>query len=415
MASRIDLLFYGKSLGDLIKRYDAELRNEVEGWERNKVLAVSESDLISYLVEKYTLNSPQLLRDQIHIESDGETKIDVSGHPDRYVRDRTRPFYIAGTYVTVAIPFEGDGDLFGFQPSTYSLNPPQGQISGSAVLISFQGANLERERLRQDIDATTVQIEGQLEHVRSDCDGWNTRIQKTAEQCIRDRKCRLLEQNNMVRALGLPMKRRPDAASSIAVPVVRKKRPVVVPPTPKDAFKPEHELPDSEYEFILTVIDQLSLSIERNPRTFVHMQEEQIRDLILVNLNGHYKGDATGETFNGQGKTDILIRADGRNVFIAECKFWEGQKALHAAIDQVLGYLTWRDTKAALLLFSKNVGFTDVLGKIAGAVPEHPNFKQELRKVSDTHVRYLFRQKDDTARDLYLAVQTFNIPRVPKE
>ena len=123
------------------------------------------------------------------------------------------------------------------------------------------------------------------------------------------------------------------------------------------------------------------------------MQEEQIRDLILVDLNGHYEGDATGETFNNQGKTDILIRADGKNVFIAECKFWEGQKALHTAIDQILGYLTWRDTKAALLLFSKKVGFTDVLAKIATAVPEHLNFKQELRKVSDTHVRYLFRQK----------------------
>ena len=57
-----------------------------------------------------------------------------------------------------------------------------------------------------------------------------------------------------------------------------------------------------------------------------------------MNLNGHY--DATGETFNAEGKTDILIRTDGRNVFIAKCKFWKGQKALHVAIDQMLGYLT---------------------------------------------------------------------------
>ena len=145
------------------------------------------------------------------------------------------------------------------------------------------------------------------------------------------------------------------------------------------------------------------------------MQEEQIRDLILVNLNGHYEGDATGETFNAQGKTDILIRADGKNVFIAECKFWEGKKALHAALDQILGYLTWRDTKAALLLFSKNVDFTDVLAKITAAVPEHRNFRRELRKVSNTHVRYLFRQKHDQLRDLFLAVQVFNIPRSAKK
>ena len=415
MASRSDLLFYGESLGDLIRRCDVELRNEVEGWERNKILAVSETDLVSYLVEKYTLDPPRILRNQIYIESEGETKIDVSGDFNRDVRDRSKPFYIPGSYVTVAIPFEGDRNLFCFQASPFPLNPPRGQISGATVLISFQGTDLEPERLRQEIDATTNDIERQLEYTKNDCDGWNTQVQMVAEQCVHNRKRRLLEQANMVSALGLPMKRRSDATSSIAVPVVRKNRPVVVPPTPKDAFKPEPELPDSEYEYILTVIDRLSLSIERNPSTFVHMQEEQIRDLILVDLNGHYEGDTTGETFNAQGKTDILIRVDGKNVFIAECKFWEGQKALHAAIDQILGYLTWRDTKAALLIFSKNVGFTDVLAKIARTVPEHPNFKRELRKVSDTHVRYLLRQAGDPARDLYLAVQAFNILKEAKE
>ena len=141
------------------------------------------------------------------------------------------------------------------------------------------------------------------------------------------------------------------------------------------------------------------------------MTEQQIRDLILVNLNGHYEGDATGETFNAAGKTDILIRAEGRSVFVAECKFWRGPKGMVAAIDQVLEYLTWRDTKAALLVFIKNAHFTDALTAMAGAVAVHENCKRELRRIDDTHVRYLFRQKNDPNRDLYLAVQAFNIPR----
>ena len=39
------------------------------------------------------------------------------------------------------------------------------------------------------------------------------------------------------------------------------------------------------------------------------------------------EGQATGETFNAAGKTDILLRIDGKNVFIGECKFWKGPKA----------------------------------------------------------------------------------------
>jgi hypothetical protein len=62
-----------------------------------------------------------------------------------------------------------------------------------------------------------------------------------------------------------------------------------------------------------------------------------------------FKAQATGETFNFQGKTDILIRVEAKNVYIAECKFWKGEKTLLATLDQLLSYLSWRDTKAALL------------------------------------------------------------------
>src|SRR4029077_3780088 len=67
-----------------------------------------------------------------------------------------------------------------------------------------------------------------------------------------------------------------------------------------------------------------------------------------------YEGDAAGETFNFQSKTDILIRKDGKNVFIAECKFWKGEKAFGETLDQLLSYLSWRDTKTAVVLFNRN-------------------------------------------------------------
>jgi hypothetical protein len=141
------------------------------------------------------------------------------------------------------------------------------------------------------------------------------------------------------------------------------------------------------------------------------MEEEEIRNLLLVDLNGHYEGAATGETFSASGKTDILLRADGKNVFIAECKFWEGSKALLAAIDQLLGYLTWRDTKAALIIFSKNADFSNVLAQIQETIPNHPKFKRSLKRLSESHFRYLFGQKNDPQRELYLAATAFNVPK----
>ena len=221
--TRGDLLFFEKDLSALIRNYEPAIGEEVARWERNRILASSESDLVSYLVEKYTLDAPRILRDQLHIESEGEAKIDVSGRFEYGIRGRGQPFHVAGSFVTVAIPFEGDGDLFEFRASTYSSNPPRGRVSASSVLISFRAVETNADRTREEIDATVERIEQHLVWIRNDCAGWNARVSSIAEQCVRDRKERLLKQANMVSALGLPMKRRAESAVVSAVPVTREK------------------------------------------------------------------------------------------------------------------------------------------------------------------------------------------------
>jgi hypothetical protein len=98
-----------------------------------------------------------------------------------------------------------------------------------------------------------------------------------------------------------------------------------------------------------------------------------MRSHFLVQLNGAFQGQATGETFNFQGKTDILSRVDGKNIFIAEFKFWKGEKSFLAILDQLLSYLSWRDTKAAVVMFNRNADFGAVLAKIARRGPSIPS------------------------------------------
>ena len=104
--------------------------------------------------------------------------------------------------------------------------------------------------------------------------------------------------------------------------------------------------------------------MERSPRAFKDMVEEDLRSHFLVQLNGQYEGQATGEAFNYEGKTDILIRTEGKNIFIAECKFWTGPSGLNDALNQLLGYTSWRDTKVALLVFNRDRATSTVVNRI---------------------------------------------------
>lgn len=122
------------------------------------------------------------------------------------------------------------------------------------------------------------------------------------------------------------------------------------------------------------------------------------------------QGQATGETFNFNGATDILIRHAGKSVFIGECKVWHGIEELARAITQLLGYQSWHDTKAALLIFNRNKDTTAVLKKIADVMPTLPSFKKDLGKHSENYFRYLFTQVNDKQREIQLAVLVFDVP-----
>jgi hypothetical protein len=68
--------------------------------------------------------------------------------------------------------------------------------------------------------------------------------------------------------------------------------------------------------------------------------------------------EGTGKASCGGG-----ARHEGRNVFIAECKFWDGEQSFTATIDQLFGYTGWRDTKLAIVMFVRAKGLTAILEK----------------------------------------------------
>lgn len=126
-------------------------------------------------------------------------------------------------------------------------------------------------------------------------------------------------------------------------------------------------------------------------------------------LNALYPGQAAGETFNFRGKTDILIRHEDKNLLIAECKIWRGKESFLATIDQILSYLSYHDTKAAILVFSRNAHFATVLKEIESTAPTHTLYKSGPRIEGETEFHYVFGQKRDSDRKVFLAVLAFDV------
>lgn len=183
-----------------------------------------------------------------------------------------------------------------------------------------------------------------------------------------------------------------------------------------DIYQTESGLTDRtihcpEYRKILDCIHKIGRMFERHPSTYAGKDEEHLRDHILVALSTAVTGSSTGETFNKRGKTDILVRrADGTNEFVGECKFWNGEAAFSEAIDQLLGYLTWRDNQAGIILFVPNKRFTSVLKTIAERTQRHRAFSRLIEQKDETWLNYEFRMNDDPERVVSIAVMPYHLP-----
>lgn len=404
----MDYLFGKYDLSLVLQNQVGEMRNEINQFAENYVLNVSESDLTTYLKGKYSIEPITL--GEPFIASSGETDIDVSHDPMRGGYGDGRPIFVKGMQVHIKVPFTGDGQLFWCRPSSFTLSPPRASVSAGFLEFYMTGDRLVGEDIRRSLGSALAEIDGYLRNIRTACEGHNASLERLIHDLFEFRKKRLLSNREVVASIGLPIQAKTDAPRTYTVPSVQRKPEIRTPVVKEKAFVPEPTLDEKEYEHILSIIRGMVSVIERSPKEFAHIGEEGLRSHFLVQLNGQYQGRATGETFNYEGKTDILIREGDKNVFIAECKIWKGEAELLKAVNQILAYLHWRDTKAALLVFNRNKAFSDVLAKAPAAIQRHPNCKKLIRNVGETEWRFLFSNKDDANRELQLAVLLFDVP-----
>lgn len=386
-----------------------QLNDEVAGFDGNRLLNTSVDDLSEYFEKKYSIRVPVLRESEI-VADQQETQIDVSRDPNRYIRDTSRPFYVPGTIVEITVPFDGDTEAFKIQPTSYTSSPPTGEIKGNSLILRIQGTDLKAEQVRGLIDRSLSEIKSYLENLRRDTTGLNTQLRQLARDAIERRRTKLLENQSLVSSLGFALKERQDAPRTYVTPEVRRNISPTLPPASTAAYKPEPALSAADYEHILSVIQNMAQVMELSPSAFTTMDEESLRSHFLVQLNGHYQGGATGETFNYEGKTDILIRTEGKNIFIGECKFWGGPKKLLETIDQLLSYSSWRDTKVAVIIFNRKKNFSAVIDAIPATTETHPNFKRFVCRPSETSFRYIFANRDDPNREMMVTVMAFDVP-----
>ncbi len=400
--------------GDTFSTFQNHLKQvlqEIDGLDNDYVLKASPTELEAFYIDKALITPLCLHADQYHIEGQRGVHIDVSADFARGLDPGERA-HVRGTQLEIAIPYEGDPTLWKIRPNPCSVSGyPEIHVHNDRVVftVSFPDDSPDARKLKDRIDSDVQTLASAITSQEKNIAGYNADVPQRVKEQLASKRAKAAAATSAVAGLGIPMKRRAQPPT-YAVPITRRKTLVQRPPAQAGKYEPEPTLQESECEHILSVLRSMALVIERNPDSFKLLHEEPIRDCFLLILNGHYEGTATGETFNGEGKTDILIRVENRNIFIAECKFWEGSKKFGDAIDQLLGYLTWRDCRCALLVFNRNKDTAGVAQKMHQVMQERPEHRKTVTHDPNGNSRYILVKTEEPGREIVITTMIFDVP-----
>ena len=394
--------FSAVSVSSRISQVKSEVVSEIRKKSDEYILNVNEQEFLSYLKAKHELAPLNILKETELITksndySTGTRSTDADGMP------KTHDFLV--TY-----EFNGSSLLFYLRPSAYLISQVGIILNESANTVSFvlKSKNTTNEEFHAMKWRTWHKAFGNIENVNAELQYMNRITIDIIDHEFADWKKEIQANHAFFNAIKVPINRATEQIFS--VPTLKK---VIIkePEIPAKNFEVEYAMDMPMYLDVIRVLYSAGKAMEKKKSIYLERSEENLRDLFVFLLETRYESYvASGETFNFRGKTDIILKhaPTGNNLFVAECKFWHGEASFLKAISQLFDrYLTWRDSKVAVILFVTSKDFTTVLNNIKEVARSHPYFTSQSGSRGESSFSYLFHLPSDSNKSVYVEIMAF--------
>ena len=386
----MSFLFERNEVSTMLKNTTALIKGEIEILTNSQILGSDLEELKEYYYDKYEIEPIELFMDSID-QDIKEIKIKQPNPFFRSYQDPYDPEFFTrdGYEVIYNIPFVGDVDLLYLKPSIYLLTrfPIRAVNSNtSEIVFSLEFEKNEFEKHKDSLGSFVENVfntkfnsyKDMINNINNEVNNYNSGLISVISGYLDTRKRKASEYHLFREKLNIPLETNSNAPNLRPIPLKKIKKNRTFPKQRSKEIV--YSISDDDYINIKNIINLACTSMEKTARTFSKLHEEELRDVILSNLNTHYRGNATGETFNRVGKSDIHIPFDNKSAYIGECKIWHGAKVFNDAIQQLFGYTTWRDTKTSLIIFNKeNKDFTKILLNTDKLLKDHPQYVRSIK------------------------------------
>ena len=396
-------------LSKVIANQWAAVNKKIDTMSNEEIMANDLDVLAENIYQEYFIEPVTIFEEDFSKRSIKQGKIQK--YIDPFFRDYSDREYVEvdGVIAEFYFPYTGESDLFKCRASTFSMGVyPEITVNKTTVSFRIERSLSEmnnekaKDSLLGSLEQALKEIRDGLSYANNDVTAFNNSLKQQAMKWLEEKKKKVEAYFSIATMLEVPIEKKEYAQTHI--PLKRH----IVPVAKHYETSNYYGILDGDYKDILDSIKHTGSTYERTPSSYKTLHEEDLRNTLLAALNATYKGDATGETFRNRGKTDICIERDNRAAFVAECKMWTGQKEVGNAIDQLDGYLTWRDCKTALIYFVRRKDFLKTLESAEAALRAYDGMRNVMA-LDKNEFECLFLSKANPGQQIKMRVMLFNL------
>ena len=394
------------------------LKTEIQNLSDEQILNTKMEELIEYFYNSFYINPIILYMDKITTNIEKSKKEQYNpfygmGSPF----NESKTFIVDSYKINYNIPFDGNCDLLYNRPShcilsTFPIDGFKNEYSKEYMPSILFSINIDCQTLDQQEDPKNYinslfnkefnSYQSMIQYLNNDISSFNNQLKNNISQLLNERKNKANKFSSLVQKLNIPLKENQNAANIEPIPLQTHRE--------RKSFPKATEsekiwcISNDDYSNIKKIISQACISFEKTPTACQKLNEEELRDMLLANLNTHYNSLATGETFSKKGKTDIRIQFENKSAYIAECKIWHGISEFKKAITQLFSYTTWRDIKTSLIIFNKEIkDFSSIIDKIKAELSTN-TLKVTVSEISKNEWQCTFKKSLDSQELIQLHV-----------
>jgi TIR domain len=193
-------LFSRVSIFTVIQERQERLREALSRLSQN---SLDEEKLAENITKQYELDVPMLDETKTHATTK-EVQLDVSDDPQRRIRDRSKPFFVTGTEITIHLPFQGDARAFDFRPSEHYMNRPVGEFDERELRFVF--SLIQPRDIKNEVSQTISNVKQNLDNLRPSAIQLRRDLLRLASSLISERKQRQVTNAQIIASLGLAAK-----------------------------------------------------------------------------------------------------------------------------------------------------------------------------------------------------------------